>query len=261
MAWAVCGAPPRRKVSVTLVFGTTPATLTARSRGLPTFWSFSRVMTSPGLMPAFSAGLSSCTLATRAPAVSGLLPWIGRFSALAMPGVISCAVTPMKPRCTWPVFSSCDTTSFTVSEGIAKPMPIEPPPLPGDRMAVFTPTTLPSWVIKGPPELPRLIGASTWMKLSYGPSPMSRPRADTMPAVTEPPSPYGLPTAITHSPGCTSSLSPSWMKDSLADGLTLSSAMSVPASCPTTLAFSVLPSSRVTLTEVAFFTTWLLVTM
>ena len=55
-------------------------------------------------------------------------------------------------------------TYFTVSDGIAKPMPIEPPD--GDRIAVFTPTTLPSCVSSGPPELPRFIGASVWMKLS-----------------------------------------------------------------------------------------------
>ena len=51
-----------------------------------------------------------------------------------------------------------------------------------------------------PPELPRLIAASVWMKSSYGPELMSRLRAETMPTVTEPPSPNGLPIAITQSP-------------------------------------------------------------
>ena len=48
-----------------------------------------------------------------------------------------------------------------MSDGIAKPMPIEPPD--GDRIAVFMPITLPSCVNSGPPELPWLIGASIWM--------------------------------------------------------------------------------------------------
>jgi hypothetical protein len=64
----------------------------------------------------------------------------------------------------------------------------------------LTPITLPDWSNSGPPELPRLIGASTWMKSSYGPAWMSRPIAETMPAVTELPRPNGLPTATTHSP-------------------------------------------------------------
>ena len=46
------------------------------------------------------------------------------------------------------------------------------------------PITWPSMLNSGPPELPRLIAASVWMKSSYGPWWMSRPRAETMPAVT-----------------------------------------------------------------------------
>ena len=96
-----------------------------------------------------------------------------------------------------------------MSDGMAKPMPTEPPE--GDRIAVFIPITLPSWVNSGPPELPWLIGASIWMNWSYGPSPMSRLTAETMPAVTVPPRPNGLPIATTHSPGFTSAELPSWM--------------------------------------------------
>ncbi len=133
-------------------------------------------------------------------------------------------------------------------------------PADGDRIAVLTPTTLPSWVKSGPPELPRLIGASICRKESYGPSPMSRPRAETIPAVTVPPSPNGLPTAITHWPGSTSSESPSWMKANLPGRTIRSRARSVRGSRPTIFAGRVLPSSRVTVTEVAPLTTWLLVT-
>ena len=62
------------------------------------------------------------------------------------------------------------------------------------------PITWPSMLNSGPPELPRLIAASVWMKSSYGPWRMSRPRAETMPAVTVPPRPNGLPIASTQSP-------------------------------------------------------------
>ena len=111
-------------------------------------------------------------------------------------------------------------------------------------MAVFTPTTLPSCVNSGPPELPWFIGASTWMNESYGPLPMSRPRADTMPAVTLPPRPNGLPIATTHWPGRTASLSPSWMNGRLCPASTCNTARSVFASVPTILAGSTVPSSQ-----------------
>ena len=136
-------------------------------------------------------------------------------------------------------------------------MPTEPPD--GEKIAVLTPITLPSTSKVGPPELPLLTGASIWMKSSYGPAPMSRPRAETMPAVTVPPRPNGLPTASTQSPmrgawsaRCTygKSLRPS----------TLISARSVRGSVPITLAVWVLPSSVVTSTLSALSTTWLLVT-
>jgi hypothetical protein len=65
---------------------------------------------------------------------------------------------------------------------------------------VLTPITSPSVLKAGPPELPLFTGASIWMKSSYGPLPMSRPLAETMPAVTVPPRPNGLPTASTQSP-------------------------------------------------------------
>ena len=48
--------------------------------------------------------------------------------------------------------------------GIEKPMPIEPPD--GEMIAVLMPTTSPCMLNSGPPELPRLIAASVWMKSS-----------------------------------------------------------------------------------------------
>jgi hypothetical protein len=49
-------------------------------------------------------------------------------------------------------------------DGTAKPMPTDPPV--GEKIAVFTPTTSPCMLNIGPPELPRLIDASVWMKSS-----------------------------------------------------------------------------------------------
>jgi hypothetical protein len=65
---------------------------------------------------------------------------------------------------TEPLSLSCATTVFTVSDGIANAMPIEPPD--GEKIAVLTPMTLPSTSKVGPPELPLLTGASIWMKSS-----------------------------------------------------------------------------------------------
>ena len=49
-------------------------------------------------------------------------------------------------------------------EGMAKPMPIEPPD--GEKMAELIPITSPSRLNMGPPELPLLMAASVWMKSS-----------------------------------------------------------------------------------------------
>ena len=61
-------------------------------------------------------------------------------------------------------------------------MPIQPPF--GLTIAVLTPITWPCMSKSGPPELPRLIAASVWMKSSYAARSV-RLRAETMPAVTE----------------------------------------------------------------------------
>src|SRR5262245_21515563 len=45
--------------------------------------------------------------------------------------------------------------------GTAKPIPC-----PTLLIAVFTPTTSPAMFTRGPPEFPKLIAASVWMKLS-----------------------------------------------------------------------------------------------
>ena len=78
-----------------------------------------------------------------------------------MSAVTGCTCTPIQPRVTWPLSLSWATTILAVSAGMSKPMPTEPPE--GEKIAVLTPITLPSMSNVGPPELPRLIGASIWM--------------------------------------------------------------------------------------------------
>ena len=115
-------------------------------------------MTSPDLMPAFAAGPSGCGSETSAPRAS-LSP---RLSAISW---VTCWIcTPIHPRLTLPFSLSWVTTPFTVSAGIANAMPTDPPD--GETIAVLTPITLPSTSKVGPPELPRLTGASIWMKSS-----------------------------------------------------------------------------------------------
>jgi hypothetical protein len=91
---------------------------------------------------------------------------------------------------------------------MAKPMPMLPPP--GARIAVLIPISSPLRFSSAPPELPRLIEASVWMKFS-SPSRFRplRPRAEIMPEVAVWPRPNGLPTATAKSP--TRSLSESAM--------------------------------------------------
>ena len=80
---------------------------------------------------------------------------------------------------------------------------------------------------------------------------MLRLRADTMPAVTEPPRPNGLPTASTQSPTRALSLSANFTAVSGFSGFTRSTATSTFESLPMTSAFSFWPSVKMTVTSVA----------
>ena len=115
-------------------------------------------MTSPGSIPASAAGPFSVTPATSAP----LAVVIDSPSAIS--SVTSWMRTPSQPRRVSPNSRSWLTTFSTVFDGMAKPMPIEPPV--GEMIAVLMPITSPSMLNSGPPELPRLMAASVWMKLS-----------------------------------------------------------------------------------------------
>eukprot|EP00955_Chlamydomonas_euryale_P049322 354230-Chlamydomonas_euryale.AAC.10 len=76
----------------------------------------------------------------------------------------------------------------------------------------LSPTTSPSRLTSGPPELPWLIAASLWMKpVRAAARPSSTPRRSTQlttPAVTEWRSVRGLPSATTQAPVASSALVP-----------------------------------------------------
>ncbi len=72
--------------------------------------------------------------------------------------------TPSQPRRVSWNSCNCAITGWTVAEGVAKPMPIDPPE--GDRIAVLMPITSPARLNSGPPEFPLLIEASVCRKSS-----------------------------------------------------------------------------------------------
>ncbi len=88
-------------------------------------------------------------------------------------------------------------------------------PTPTPATAVLMPTTRARASASAPPELPGLSAASVWMTSSIrrvaapARAGSDRPSPDTTPAVTEPVSPSGLPTATTSWPTTSLSLSPS----------------------------------------------------
>ena len=96
--------------------------------------------------------------ATNAPRASSM----PRLSAMS--SVTGWMRTPSQPRRVSPNWRSWSMTLTASCDGIEKPMPIEPPE--GEMIAVLMPMTLPCMSNSGPPELPRLIAASVWMKSS-----------------------------------------------------------------------------------------------
>ncbi len=71
-------------------------------------------------------------------------------------------ITPSQPRLTWPSLRSWSATSMATLMGMAKESPMKPPV----RLKIWElmPTTSPSRLNSGPPELPGLIATSVWMK-------------------------------------------------------------------------------------------------
>src|ERR1039457_4530028 len=116
-------------------------------------------------------------------------------------------------------WAAIDLASLT---GIAKPIPMlplwedEPVEDPSEAMAELIPTSWPAGLTRAPPLLPGLIAALVWIALVTTGSVVGawprgsvegsvvvvtgRLRALTMPVVTVPARPRGLPTAMTWSP-------------------------------------------------------------
>ena len=109
---------------------------------------------SPALIPPLSDGLFSATLATSAPLGSS------NFSTSAISFVTVWILTPSHPLLVSPNSINWLITFCALLEGIAKPIPIEPD---WPNIAVLIPTTSPSILNNGPPELPWFIDASVWM--------------------------------------------------------------------------------------------------
>ncbi len=59
-------------------------------------------------------------------------------------------LTPSQPRRVSPKLRSWSTTPDAISDGMAKPMPMEPPD--GEMIAVLMPTTSPFMLNSGPPS-------------------------------------------------------------------------------------------------------------
>jgi len=113
---------------------------------------------SPGSICDFAAGERGITRVISAPlrvvAVSEEVYSWGKSSL----------ITPRIPRLISPYWISWAVSNCIRFMGMAKPIPILPPP--GARMAVFMPISSPRKFTSAPPELPGLMEASVWMKSS-----------------------------------------------------------------------------------------------
>mmetsp|Transcript_23065 Transcript_23065/g.58251 ORF Transcript_23065/g.58251 Transcript_23065/m.58251 type:complete len:232 (-) Transcript_23065:699-1394(-) len=156
VTFRVCFLPPRIISNLFCVLAISLPTSRVVDVASVTLSPFTDRMMSPRARPPFSAGLPLVTSAMIAPLAS-LMPW-----ASAMSSVRSWMATPSQPRETLPSLIRDLVTSLASSAGIAKPIPTEPPV--GEKIAVFTPITLPLRSKVGPPELPRLMEASIWRK-------------------------------------------------------------------------------------------------
>ena len=239
--------PSRTISSSTVSPGSLSATRFLRSRVLANFLPSISTTTSPCCNPASSAGVSSSIWDTRTP--SGL----SIFNASASSSVRSWIMTPSHPRTTFPPLMRSSMTRPAMLMGMANPIPWYPPDW--ETIAVLMPTTSPSRFTSGPPLLPGLMAASVWMKFSYSASLTSvRPRAETIPAVTEYFNPNGFPTANTQLPTRSLSESPSVAVGRSSPSI-LMTARSVSGSVPTICASKVRLSGRVTLISSASPTT------
>ncbi len=149
---AVSVSSSRQKVTLASVLTSYSAIMRGRAFISWIFWPLNSRIMSPAFKPAFSAGPPLVTLATRAPRGSS------RPKLSAISSVTFWMRTPSHPRRVRPYLMICLITGSARAEGIAKPIPTEPPV--GLKMAVLIPMTLPSILKSGPPEFPRLMDAS-----------------------------------------------------------------------------------------------------
>ena len=165
---------------------------------------------------------------------------------------------PSTPRLTSPYLISWALRLWAILLGMAKPIPTLPPP--GAKIAVLMPMSSPLRLIRAPPELPRLIAASVWIKFSK-PSRFKplRPNADTIPEVAVCPMPNGLPTATAKSPTRSLSESAIFIAVRFFASVSWISAISDCSSRPISLATYSRPSLSCTLIVVALLMTWLFV--
>mmetsp|Transcript_5253 Transcript_5253/g.14087 ORF Transcript_5253/g.14087 Transcript_5253/m.14087 type:complete len:323 (-) Transcript_5253:631-1599(-) len=212
--------------------------------------------------PASAAGLFGSTRTTMTPSISGMIT--GAFGSSlfnrANSGVKLTICTPRKECWIFLPFASSPMMLFARSIGIANPMPSA-----FARIAVLIPTTSPNSFTSVPPEFPGLIAASVCIKFSlFSGIPTSaalRFSELTMPSVTVLSSPSGLPTAMTQSPTCKSSLMPSGATGTLIPFVSIfTTARSKRSSLPFTTPMNDRPSVSVTVTFEAPFTTCAFVT-
>ena len=123
--------------------------------------------------------------------------------------------------------------------------------------------TCPYMLTSAPPELPGLIAALVWIQFMSNPvasERICRFRPDTMPLVTEPESPAGLPIATTDSPRTTSSELPMTAAGKSLPSI-LITARSVLLSLPMTVAGYSVSSDMMTWKDFPLVRTWALVMM
>src|SRR3972149_902230 len=181
------GLPWRNILSVTVLPICPKATILGSSEGSSIFLPSSSTITSPRRRPAFSAGDPLTISVTNAPIGS----W--RPAAAAISGVTCLADTPSQPMSGRPFSLIEGSTFFTMLMGMENPRFC-----PVAMMTVLIPTTPPLILKRGPPLFPGLMAASVWISSSYGPMPITRPFAETMPAVTGWGRPEGVPRATAH---------------------------------------------------------------
>jgi hypothetical protein len=133
-------------------------------------------------------------------------------------------------------------------------------PRPTPATAVLMPTTRAPESASAPPEFPGLSAASVWMtsSISRPRAGRDRPSALTTPAVTEPASPSGFPTATTSCPTTSWSASPSSAGSGVGP-FARSTARSDSGSAPTTANGADVPSENDAVPLVALPTTCALV--